>query len=73
MFIVPFEEYLEFGYVYKVPTLVVSIALGISALLSIVCGVLLETIRVHARSSYEFELLDYERDAERARRDDSCR
>jgi hypothetical protein len=56
MFLIPFNEYVQTGYVRKVPTLVVSIALGISAMLSLVCGVLLESIRNHARQFYELAL-----------------
>jgi len=59
MFLAPLAEYLRFGFVYKVPTLVVSIALGISSLVALVCGVLLDSIRSHSRSSYEFVLLEY--------------
>jgi len=66
-FLAPFAEYLRFGFVYKVPTLVVAIALGIASLLSLVCGVLLDSIRSHSRSSYEFVLLEYtERVADRS-------
>jgi len=53
MFIAPLDDYLTGGYVYRVPTLVVSVALGISALLSLACGVVLESIRTQARQSYE--------------------
>lgn len=56
MFVTPLLEYLESGYVYKVPTLVVSIAFGISAMLSLVCGVLLDSIRTHSRQFYELAL-----------------
>jgi hypothetical protein len=56
MFWFPFDEYVRTGYVHKVPTLVVSIALGISAMLSLVCGVLLDSIRNHARQFYELAL-----------------
>jgi len=69
MFLAPLGEYLRFGFVYKIPTLVVSIALGISSLVALVCGVLLDSIRSHSRSSYEFVLLEYaarEADAKRS-------
>ena len=56
MFVFPLDEYLRTGFVRRVPTLVVSIALGISAMLSLVCGVLLESIRNHARQFYELAL-----------------
>jgi glycosyltransferase involved in cell wall biosynthesis len=59
MFLTPFDEYLKTGFVRKVPTLVVSIALGISALLSLVSGVLLDSIRNHSKQSYELALTNY--------------
>ncbi len=55
-FIGPLDEYLRTGYVRKVPTLVVSIALGISAMLSLVSGIILDSIRTHSRQFYELAL-----------------
>ncbi len=56
MFWAPLDEYLRTGWVSKVPTLIVAIALGISAMLAFVCGVLLDSIRNHARGFYELAL-----------------
>lgn len=56
MFWVPLDEYLRTGFVSKVPTLIVAIALGISSLLALVCGVLLDSIRNHSRQFYELAL-----------------
>jgi hypothetical protein len=56
LFIPPFDEYLLTGYVHRVPTLVVSIAFGISAMLSLVCAVILDSIRTHSRQFYELAL-----------------
>lgn len=56
MFIAPLDEYLVSGYVRKVPTLVVSIALGLGALLSLVCAVILDAIRKQSRQFYELAL-----------------
>jgi len=56
MFLAPLDEYLKTGFVRRVPTLVVSVALGMSALLSLVCGVLLDSIRNHSRQFYELTL-----------------
>lgn len=59
MFLEPLDEYIKAGYVHKVPTLVVSIALGISSLLSLVSGVLLDSIRNHSKKFYELALTSY--------------
>jgi glycosyltransferase involved in cell wall biosynthesis len=59
-FIVPLEEYLTTGLVARFPTLIVSVALGIGAMLSFTCGVLLESIRTHSMQSYELQLTMYE-------------
>jgi len=59
MFLPPLDEYIKTGYVHKVPTLVVSIALGISSLLSLVSGVLLDSIRNHSKQFYELALTSY--------------
>ena len=61
------QEYLRDAYVHKVPTLVVSIALGISALLSFVSGILLDSIRNHSKQFYELALTSY-REIEALRR-----
>ncbi len=56
MFWPPLAEYMRTGLVQRVPTLVVSIAFGISSLLALVCGVMLDSIRVHSRQFYELAL-----------------
>lgn len=56
LFIGPFADYLKTGLVPRIPSLVVSIAFGISSLLSLVCGVILESIRTHVREFYELGL-----------------
>jgi glycosyltransferase involved in cell wall biosynthesis len=53
MFLPPLDEYLTTGFVARVPTLIVSLALGTSALLSFMCGVILESVRTQARQTYE--------------------
>jgi glycosyltransferase involved in cell wall biosynthesis len=59
MFLAPLDEYIKTGFVHKVPTVVVSIALGLSSLLAFVSGVLLDSIRNHSKQSYELALTSY--------------
>lgn len=61
MFVVPLSEYLQTGMVARFPTLIVSIALGLSAMLAFTCGVLLDSIRAHSKQSYELELTRFKR------------
>lgn len=56
LFIAPLDEYVRTGFVKKVPTLVVSIAFAISALLAFACGVILDSIRTHSRQFYELAI-----------------
>lgn len=56
MFLRPFEEYLATGRILTFPTLIVSVALGVGSLLSLVCGVVLESIRMQSRQFYELAL-----------------
>jgi hypothetical protein len=63
-FIVPLNEYLTTGLVAKFPTLIVSVAVGLAAMLSFACGVLLESIRTHATHFYELQLTMYEEQEE---------
>jgi len=56
LFVAPFDEYLRTGFVKKVPSLVVSIAFAISALLAFACGVILDSIRTHSRQFYELAM-----------------
>lgn len=55
-FLRPISDYLTSGLVPTFPSLIVSIALGISALLSLVCGVVLASIRTQSRQFYELAL-----------------
>jgi len=55
-FIVPLREYWATGMVLRMPTLIVSIGLGIGSMLAFTCGALLDSIRTHSRQSYELEL-----------------
>lgn len=59
-FLPPLEEYLETGFVRRLPTLVVSIGFGVGALLSLVCAVILDAIRKQSRQFYELLLTAYE-------------
>lgn len=56
MFIVPLTEFIETGYVRRFPTLIVAGAVGISAMLSMTLGVLLDSIRNHSKQFYELAL-----------------
>lgn len=56
MFAVPLAEYLETGLVSRLPTLVVAVAFGTSALLSLVLGVVLESTRIQSKQFYELAL-----------------
>jgi glycosyltransferase involved in cell wall biosynthesis len=68
MFSIPLGEYLRTGFVSRVPTLVVAIAVGISAMLSFECGILLDSIRSHSRQFYELALTAIsDRDARESR------
>lgn len=58
-FLVPLDEYLATGLVTRFPTLIVSIALGLGSMLSFTCGVLLDSIRAHAKQTYELELTKF--------------
>lgn len=55
-FIVPLVEYLETGKVTHFPTLIVSVAVGVAAMLAFTSGVMLDSIRNHAKQDYELEL-----------------
>jgi glycosyltransferase involved in cell wall biosynthesis len=56
LFAVPLDEYLTTGLVARFPTLIVAVALGISAMLSLVLGVVLESTRVQSNRFYELFL-----------------
>ncbi len=55
-FLPPLHEYMTEGFVHKVPTLMMSIALGLGALLSLACGVILDSLRKQSRQFYELGL-----------------
>ena len=56
LFAIPMNEYLETGLVKRFPTLMVSIFVMTCALMSFVCGVILDSIRKQTRTFYELEL-----------------
>jgi len=56
IFALPLIEFLETGIVTRFPSLFVSVALIIMALLSGVCGVIVDSIRKQTRTFYELEL-----------------
>lgn len=49
-------HFLETGLVPKIPTLVISSILGLSSLLSAVCGLILDTIANNARKDFELKM-----------------
>jgi glycosyltransferase involved in cell wall biosynthesis len=64
MFAIPLEEYLQTGLVAKIPTLVVAVSLGVGSMLSLVCGVVLESTRLRAKQFYELALTLLQEQAE---------
>lgn len=56
MFVPILVEYLNTGLVARFPTLIVSVGLGVAALLSLVCGLILDTVKKHSDQFYELEL-----------------
>ena len=44
------------GLVPKIPTLIVSTVLGLSSILSAVCGLILDTIANNARKDFELKM-----------------
>ena len=56
LFVPVFVEFLQTGLVPKIPTLIVSSILGLSALLSAACGLILDTIAVNARKNFELKM-----------------
>jgi glycosyltransferase involved in cell wall biosynthesis len=56
LFLIPFGEYLETGKVARIPLLITSVGLGIGALLSLVCAVVLDAVRKQSRQFYELLL-----------------
>lgn len=56
MFLPIFTEFLSTGLVPRFPTLIVSGLLGLTAILSAVCGLILDTIAVNARKDFELKM-----------------
>ena len=56
LFIAPLNEYVTTGLVKKFPSLIVAMALGISSLLTVFTGVVLDSLRKQSRMLYELEL-----------------
>lgn len=49
-------EFVRFHYIYKVPSAVLAVGLMLMAMLSLVCGLVLDTVVSNARKQYEMEL-----------------
>ena len=56
LFIPPLNEYLATGLVQKFPSLIVAMALGISSLLALFAGAIMDSLRKQSRMLYELEL-----------------
>lgn len=56
LFIPIFENFLITGLVPKFPTLIVSMGIGVSSILSLVCGLILDTIKKYSDQAYELFL-----------------
>ena len=56
LFLIPLEEFLSTGLVTRFPTLIVSVSVGIMALLSGACGIIIDSIRKQTRTFFELEL-----------------
>ena len=56
MFLPVLVNFVETGLVPKFPTLIVSTVLGLSALLSAACGLILDTIANNARKNFELQM-----------------
>jgi glycosyltransferase involved in cell wall biosynthesis len=54
----PVYEYIQFKYVYRVPSAILATGLIILSLLTLAIGLILETIAKHQRINYELRLLD---------------
>jgi len=61
LFITPLNEYITTGFVRKVPSLIVSMALGMSSLLAVFVGAILDSLRKQSRMLYELELQQWSR------------
>ena len=58
----PLIEYLDTGLVTTMPTLLTAMGFIIMAMLSAVCGVIVDSIRKQTRTFYELELYHYQQD-----------
>ena len=56
MFLPILSEFIATGLVPKIPTLIVSSILGLSSILSFVCGLILDTIANNARRDFEMKM-----------------
>ena len=56
MMIPVLSGYLKTGLVAKFPTLIVSIGLLVSGLVSLACGLILDTVKKHSDQFYEISL-----------------
>ena len=56
LFIPIFAEFLQTGRVPKIPTLIISSILGLSALLSAFRGLILDTVAKNARKDFEIKI-----------------
>ena len=56
-FWLPLTDYLQTGVTTRLPSMTVAMALGVCALLSMVCGVILDSIRKQSRTLVEIELM----------------
>ena len=52
----PVLEYIEYHYVYKVPSFILSVTLVTMAVLSLVCGLILDTVNHNAKTDFEQRL-----------------
>ncbi len=55
-----FYEYIEYRYVYKVPSAVLAMGLIILSIITFQCGVILSTIVKQHKEEFEYRLIDYE-------------
>jgi glycosyltransferase involved in cell wall biosynthesis len=55
-------EYINYRYVYKVPSAVLAMGLIILSLIVFQCGVILDTIVKQHKEDFEYRLIDYEKD-----------
>ena len=56
MFLPVLTGYIKTGLVEKFPTLIVSIGLLTSSLVSLACGLILDTVKKHSDQFYEISL-----------------